>query len=204
MRSVFALALLTFTYPAFAAQHDWPALFDVSDVAVDDVLNIRSRPDASSEIVGSLASNATGIEILWPDDQGKWGQVNAGESTGWVSLVFVTRQANQSDSNVPAVARCFGTEPFWSLDRKDGNLISSGLDRPTITYAISDTITASGRIAPYAIRGESTDATIWLRFNRAECSDGMSDRLFAIDADVIIDGLAGSELLSGCCTLSVN
>ncbi len=199
-----AVLLIILACPASASQDDWPALFNVTGVAQDDVLNIRAEPDAASEIIGTLAPNAANIEVLWPDEKYNWGQVNTGEGAGWISLRYLARQDGQWAGRVPPIVRCFGTEPFWSIDREGEFLLSAGLERATTAYRVSRTLTAAGRYDPHVIQAEGPDATLWLRFGRAECSDGMSERLYGIEADAIIDGVNGPEMLSGCCSLVAN
>ena len=58
------LALAT---PGMATVDTWPALYDVAFVASDDVLNIRSGPGASFDIIGSLAHDAEGVEVTARD-----------------------------------------------------------------------------------------------------------------------------------------
>ncbi|MEO1155590.1 MAG: SH3 domain-containing protein, partial [Pseudomonadota bacterium] len=51
-------------WPVWGAAQGYPALFDVTGVASDDVLNIRSAPSATAEIIGTLAHNETGVEVV--------------------------------------------------------------------------------------------------------------------------------------------
>ena len=70
--------LLTLLFLALPAQaQDFPALYAVTGVAADDVLNIRSRPDAGAPIIGALAPDSTGVEVL--GRSGNWALVSAGE-----------------------------------------------------------------------------------------------------------------------------
>ena len=81
--------------PAIATQDGWPALHDVTGVSAGDALNIRERPDASSPIIGGLASDAEGVEVIRPNERLTWGLVNVGERTGWVSLLYLERRPHQ-------------------------------------------------------------------------------------------------------------
>ena len=89
------LLLFLLAGPAAATQDQWPALFDVSGVAPDDVLNIRAAPSASAEIIGTLAPDAAGVEVVRPDSRHGWGLVNTGEGSGWASLAFLVRRPGQ-------------------------------------------------------------------------------------------------------------
>ncbi len=131
IRLVILLACLA--GPAVATQDGWPALFDVSGVAADDTLNIRSEPGTGGVVIGTLEPDAEGIEVVRPNPRETWGLVNYGEATGWVSLSFLTRRPGQWLGHVPEVRSCFGTEPFWSLS----------FDGDAITWSTPDE-TASG------------------------------------------------------------
>ena len=55
------ILLLALALPLRA--EEFPAAYAVTGVASNDVLNIRARPDAGSAIIGSLAPDATGVEV---------------------------------------------------------------------------------------------------------------------------------------------
>ena len=74
-----AVLMLAF-FPLAALAEVYPALHDVTGVASDDVLNIRESPDAGSAIVGSLAPDATGVEVVAVT--GGWAVVNTSEASG--------------------------------------------------------------------------------------------------------------------------
>ena len=58
-----ALAAFLATSPAFAYVEGWPALYDVVNVAEDDVLNVRDDPDASSYKFGELKPGEV-VEVI--------------------------------------------------------------------------------------------------------------------------------------------
>ena len=74
-----------------AGAETFPALYSVTGVAGDDVLNIRLEPDATAEAVGSLPPDATNIEVVGLSPDGGWGQVIAGEAAGWIKMEFLAR-----------------------------------------------------------------------------------------------------------------
>ncbi|HRM76651.1 MAG TPA: SH3 domain-containing protein, partial [Paracoccus sp. (in: a-proteobacteria)] len=78
---------------AAAAQDYLPNLYDVTVVETWDTLNVREAPDGKAKVIGTLPSNATGVELLDRDSSGKWGLVNTGERSGWVALRFLKAQA---------------------------------------------------------------------------------------------------------------
>ncbi|AGT07343.1 COG3650 family protein [Paracoccus aminophilus] len=201
-----SLALALFAaVPAFAAPAAvLPGLADVADVAANDVLNVRAKPDAKSEIVTTLAPNAKGVEVLGFDPTGKWAKVSISESTGWASGRFLRlRKDLWPADGVPASLICSGTEPFWSLRRTPAGMEFSSPDSPVQRLELRKVMA----------RGIDGDATRGLIAGNSEgrvtaviqpeiCSDGMSDRSFGLSATLILDGSAKSaQMLSGCCSV---
>lgn len=129
-----ALVAFLLAGPVSAAQeYILPTLFDVQDVAADDVLNIRETPDAMAPIIGTLAHDATGIEVMGTDRSGQWGRVNTGERGGWVSMRFLTYRSDVwQPEKLPAGLTCGGTEPFWSFTEQDGRLLWSTPEGDTV------------------------------------------------------------------------
>lgn len=194
------IAFFTLLAGAAAAQ-DFPALYDVTGVASDDVLNVRTRPMADANMVGTLAPDAAAIEVLAQENG--WGRVNVDGQPGWASLDFLARVEG---SALPAagVIDCFGTEPFWSLELSQGDSavfsVPEGVEK---AFSISPLTTASGRFEPFAALGSKMGETITVIVGGGQCSDGMSDNLFGLTGTVVIGGY-DTQVYSGCCTLDVN
>ncbi len=204
MKLLAALLFGFFTTSALADQSKFPALYDVTDVATDDVLNVRQSPGASYPVIGVLNPNATDIEVVRLNDTATWALVNVAEQSGWVSLSFMRRQAKQSDTKTPAITSCFGTEPFWSLSFDDQPKWSvPGQSDPV---AITEWQPSRNLRDRYAITGKMTNSQgvgFKAVVRRKQCSDGMSDRAYALDADLIWQGPNSSIMLySGCCTIA--
>ena len=191
-----ALAATFFALP-MAAQ-DLPALYDVTGVSAGDVLNVRDGPSASAAQIGSLAPDASSIEVSAINDG--WGRVNTQESSGWVSLPFLARQSGQWTNGLPDPRSCFGTEPFWSLDLSGGTFAFQFFDNGLQTGPITLRTGASARPDRFAFAGEAGGKRATLVMGRAECNDGMSDRLYGLTADFLI----GDTLYSGCCSVAPN
>ena len=200
------LALCMGALPAGATQDQWPALHDVTGVAADDVLNIRAAPDAGAEIVGTLEPDARDVEVIAPDPRHGWGQVTTAEGTGWVALPFLSRQPGQYVGAFLKPRRCFGTEPFWSLDLDEGTgaVFRGGPESETAAEGVvSGRFASLGRRDVQALRltwRDGGDATAMLHITA--CSDGMSDRSYGIRIDLLRPGSGEAALLSGCCALS--
>jgi uncharacterized membrane protein len=184
--------------PALATQDGWPAIYDVTGVAEDDVLNIRERPDASSPIVGRLSPGMM-VEVIRPNDRQTWGLVNAGEHPGWVALRYMTRRPGQWDGAFPEIASCFGTEPFWSLMR-EGDALTFSTPESSASMQITARSGSENRRDSFHMVAEEPDGTAVAILQTEACSDGMSNREFGISVQLLL-GLGGTtRQLSGCCT----
>ncbi|WP_209425092.1 SH3 domain-containing protein [Pararhodobacter sp. SW119] len=179
-----------------------PALFDVTGVRADDQLNIRTAPGVANPVIGGLAPDATGVEVTAVSDSGGWGRINSGEGAGWVSLRFLAQVGAQNWREGESPLRCFGTEPFWSMPiflpshriefhaPGDGGfeLVGDAGALPTTAFPPTLAVPFSGM----------KEGMVVIRENAA-CSDGMSDRLYGLEAQVYWRG--DTVGLSGCCTL---
>ena len=201
-----ALLLWCFAFPALASQHVWPALYDVSGVASDDSLNIRTMPDAQSGIIDTLPFNAKDVEVISLDTTGNWAQVNSGENSGWVSLTFLTRQPGQDAINLLKIRSCFGTEPFWSLTLptdSDAPVTFSKLGEPDIQGVISERISSQNRTDESAhIFWFGAAGSFAAFISQTSCNDGMFDTAYGLKIGLLLNHATATTLLSGCCSLS--
>ncbi len=178
---------------------DLPALYSVTGVASDDVLNVRAGPSASEPIIGALAHTQTGVEVT--AISGNWGRVNLGEGVGWASMSFLVAEPAGRLPEVPSLI-CFGTEPFWSMDITQSEIAAlSGPGSTVIPFLAGRILPASGMVDRYGLNAGGPDGHAALAIRARTCSDGMSDRLFGLEVDVIVGG-AQSQVLSGCCSLA--
>lgn len=199
MRWLAAIFLLIWPL-TLSAQDALPALFDVARVAANDVLNVRAEPDASAQIVATLGPDQRGVEVVERNEGGTWGRIMTGEGTGWVSLAYLDRQPGQA--GFPALQSCTGTEPFWGLWPDSGGWLYSSPDGPDHSL---DELWRDGSVSHTGRYGlvlgwEDIAASVVIR--RELCSDGMSDRLYGLSADVLMTEGGQTRLLTGCCRLS--
>ncbi|SMO39178.1 COG3650 family protein [Paracoccus laeviglucosivorans] len=181
-----------------------PNLFDVTVVETWDTLNVRESPDGQGKVVATLPATAKGIQLVARDGTGKWGKVNVGEVSGWVALRFLKQQPGiWQPAALPQSLSCTGTEPFWGLKPGKSGMVFSEPDQPDRQLELR-------KVMDRGLEGEPTrgliagDAkgrvTAFIRPD--QCSDGMSDRDFALAVSVIIDGQdQPSRMLSGCCSI---
>ena len=88
--------------------------------------------------------------------------------------------------------RVAGTEPFWAIELTGTEMVYSGVDRPE-QRAPQPHPLVQGTVANY--QATTTSGTkIAIMLAATECSDGMSDRVYPLTAQVKV----GEEELSGC------
>lgn len=186
--------------PSIVAAQDFPALYGVSGVATDDVLNIRAEPNAQAEIIGEFAADRQDVEVVASGPDGSWGQVNAGEQSGWASLSFLERQPDQPAGEPIARLSCSGTEPFWSFSIDGDEATFGAPDQDDETVALAEPVKASGRTDRWSVIGVYGGTTAILA--RASCSDGMSSRAYGLTIDLLRSDPGAPTYLTGCCSVS--
>lgn len=198
------LTLFLMVFPALAAAQGLPALYDVTGVANDDVLNVREGPSAADPIIGTLAPDAGNVEVTALNDDGTWGRVNTRERTGWASMSFLARQSGQNEGTLPVPMRCFGTEPFWSLEVADSGLVFDGLNMEPVETSLATRTAARGIPGRYGFAGWGAKETAGMHgiVRREECSDGMSDRLYGLSLDLLVSSDGTLSQYAGCCSLA--
>lgn len=205
-----ALALCLFLLPfQVGAQATFdpslPALFDVTDVASDDTLNIRQTPSGKAAKIGALSPFARNIEVTAVNDSGTWGRINHAEGNGWVSLRYLRRQHDIAWRDAPHGLSCFGTEPFWAAnltaDRQSFRF--QFFDDPVLDMAVDWRASPENRGADvFGFAASHYEATAFATLRRATCSDGMSDRLYGLGTEVFITQYGQTRAYQGCCSLS--
>ncbi|WGW04379.1 COG3650 family protein [Tropicibacter oceani] len=191
--------LVTLGLGAPALAQEYPALHDVTGVASDDVLNVRSGPGAGHEIVGTLGPYDTGVEVIRLNETGTWGFVNTGEQSGWTSMRFLAARPGGTLPDWPALS-CFGTEPFWSLTINQGQSAVMNNMGQQQGYSVGNLVKASGRPWPYALFGQAGLESLSAVITPGYCDDGMSDREFGLTIALILQGNQ-QAYYSGCCAL---
>lgn len=177
-----------------------PALYNVSGVAGDDVLNIRAEPNGSAEIIGSLAPDARSIEVVGFSRAGEWALVNNNGQSGWISVGYIEPQEMIIGfGGLPEGLHCFGTEPFWSLEIKEAGVIFEGQSTPTtyeITYMSPSAEYIEVRETGLRIHWGSGENATKAHILPGLCSDGMSDSTYGLH---YIDNRMMNK---GCCSIS--
>lgn len=201
-----ALALLLLAAAPVSATEEYilPTLFDVTGVAADDVLNIRSAPDAGAEIIGTLAADARDIEVVGHDDTGRWARINAGERSGWAALRYLAYQVDVwSPGTLPPTLHCLGTEPFWSFRPRGNEIVFSTPEGPESGMEIEQVLsTGILRDPRRSISAQGESRRITATMVPMACSNGMSDHSYGLDVTVILEGRGEPEMRAGCCSIA--
>jgi len=105
-------------------------------------------------------------------------------------------QAKPGPPTIPAglvpPLHALGTEPFWSVDLRDGRLTITRPDHAAVSGAATLVQTAANSALWEATAADGR--TVRLAVTVASCSDGMSDRTYPFSVDLRV----GTEALKGC------
>lgn len=201
------IGLLALILPpkAQADYYKLPALYDVTGVASNDVLNVRTGPAASFEKVGALPFDGRDVEVVQLSDSGTWGLVGLSETSGWVSMRFLRRASQVEWHRFDQPLYCTGTEPFWGLSLRPRTGFAhfepaSGTPR---SFTLDWNGTQINR-PPFTLGFGGTDGVTRLSamIKLGACSDGMSDRTFGLSIDMFVHSSSGVEGYEGCCQIS--
>jgi len=196
MTRFLAIVLSCTALPVLA--QELPVLADVTGVAANDVLNIRAVPNAGGAIIGTLAPDATGVEVM--AIEGDWALVNSNEGAGYAAMRFLDPDESTVwyDLELQPLA-CSGTEPFWGLD-------IDPVAGTTVFWVADPSETQAGTMGdrwigqPWAQSAAFSLPDRLVVLQPQACSDGMSDRAFGIGIDIFLTDSQGARY-SGCCSL---
>lgn len=123
--------------------------------------------DATGELLPDGRARIAGIERLYTEGQG-------------------------CDEALDAVQfRARGTEPFWSMDVADGELVLERPDAEPVRGPVRELGETHGI---RSFQATTPAGRLLLRLSPAHCSDGMSDTLYSWRAE----GTLGAETFKGC------
>jgi uncharacterized membrane protein len=190
---------------AVSAQ-ELPAFHAVTGVAAGDALNLHVAPNATAAVVGTLAPDATGIEVV--DVQGGWAEVSQGDITGFANLRYLRREDGPDWNALQTPLACIGTEPFWSLEIDPAAGETRYRTPEDTAPQIAGLTEAWPGVQPWAPSAAVGPPTGLAVLQPLICSDGMSDRSYGIVIDLFLDGAtsgiegaSGRTRLSGCCRM---
>lgn len=88
--------------------------------------------------------------------------------------------------------RALGTEPFWGVEVSLDEIVFTGVDRADFR-AVGPVLRLAGAGAVFTAE-DASGAELTLTLKPDKCSDGMSDWVYPLSAEVTF----GGETLSGC------
>ncbi len=208
--AVLVVFLIIGAAPSAMAQ----SVYNVRNVASDDVLNMRAHVNSSDAVtsvpvVARIPWNAKQIVGTGNTAQvgsSTWVEVSYNGITGWVNGQFLLRVSDASGPPGTAHLKCGGAEPFWSLEVSDDKAVfkdpfAEG-GRQVRRYRINNRTNARGRpqtfVAYMTATGE--DRRAFATFIRTgQCSDGMSDNVYPYEL-LFVDRGHADGVWSGCCS----
>jgi len=101
--------------------------YELTGLATDDVLNVRSGPSTEHRVVGKLSANTSVIEILERDPDVQWGRILWEGQDGWVFLEFVSpiNPDTVPATNIPINLHC--PSICWLKKIADSNYIQGAV-----------------------------------------------------------------------------
>ncbi|WP_347330733.1 SH3 domain-containing protein [Marinimicrobium locisalis] len=191
---IFLVAVISLGCSNESVGYKW---VDVTNVDSDDTLSVRSQPDVASEKLGELRYNQAGVKVrddALKDSKSNWLPVQSGDLVGWVNKHYV-RPAKLASFSEPL--KCLGTEPFWSLEAKDGEIVFSDMGETELDYATLNISQSQNHTNAWLFRfGDGASQGRMMLKQTEQCNDDMSDRLY--DYEVGIE-LPEGRFLTGCC-----
>lgn len=181
-----------------------PKYYNLVELAADDPLNVRAEPFSTAEIIGTIAPGTTGIEVAERDCSGRWGKIIWNETNGWIAVRFLDEVTPRrfAQTELPDGLVCSGTEPFWGLSLRHPNAIFSTPNSETVPLTNRLVQVAAGRARfPVSMNLDSPTHVVVPIIRPSTCSDGMSDRTYPWEIDMIVQSEGQQGFLTGCCHL---
>jgi uncharacterized membrane protein len=95
--------------------------------------------------------------------------------------------------------RCYGAEPYWSLEITALSATFSSMDGPDRSYDVQLVTAAQGRLSPLAYTLISQSDTAIAIVGERQCNDTMSDERFSHSIEVLTQRGSEAIMLTGCC-----
>ncbi|MBO0614020.1 MAG: hypothetical protein RL122_1035 [Pseudomonadota bacterium] len=217
--STMALALTL----SVASVHAATDVYGVTGVQSGEFLNMRSDAGVSNAITGRIPFNGQGIVTTGEEKKVSgtlWAKVYWNGVGGWVSKRYLLAEGQTATTPTkPVTTRpltvpppkvvvppakpsanklvCSGTEPFWSVEISDTNLIVNMMDGPRYSVPVTFRQTSANNTTIAVIGGASgTNNTQAFMQKVNSCSDGMSDMSYPYSVTAVLNN---SKVVSGCC-----
>ncbi len=142
---------------------NFPALYDVTDVAGNDVLYVRNAPSADADIRGAVLPTATDIEILGVTPDEAWGYATMLDvDTGWVSMRYLARQSEQDEVWYPLLTQCGGQHWGITFDGASWSGWGGGVrfEAEEVSFLTPHGFGISKEVGTYVVASNSLSAVI--------------------------------------------
>ena len=147
-----------------------PTLYEVEGVPSGEFLNVREGSSVSTDIAEVISNNDV-VEVLRTQDG--WGFIGLGETSGWVSMNYLTAVL-QPENEILLPVHCYGTEPFWSISIEDAGANYSTPEVPQRPMTVQNSVLAKNGFTFQLTENEPYTHTLVSK--SSFCTDGMSDR----------------------------
>jgi uncharacterized membrane protein len=102
-------------------------------------------------------------------------------------------ESSPADSPIASDLRLLGTEPFWSINISKANKTAT-YSRAGEADVVLGYPKESGADGANVLTSTSPQGDVVMTLRKQDCSDGMSDRTYPWEAEVVFNG----EMLKGC------
>lgn len=178
-----------------------PFHFRVIDVASDDVLNIRSEPTASSQIVGKIPFDAELVEVSGVSADGKWSRVNAVEAVGWIRNRYLAPTMIEflQDTSLPVGLVCLSEEPFSSIQISNDRLVFDTQNGSQSSLVIDEVVQSGSAWPIRELSVNDNGRPLTLIIEEETCQSAMVENYFPYRS--YFQDAGDKKRYFGCCTL---
>jgi len=173
--------------------------YDVTNVQSGDTLTLRELPDFKSKKLSQIPHNQRFIIATGNQKKIKrntWIELKYNEVVGWVNGRYLKKTQGASFTEN---LKCLGTEPYWSVDIKDGILVFRDLGNKASEYLVQEIDGSDNHNNKWylsAISSKNSSIKIFLSLTN-KCSDDMSDDKYKYQITLHED--QDKLTLNGCC-----
>ena len=165
--------------------------YDLVNIASNDSLSVRAGAGTSHDVIAKIPAGTKFISSNGKQQtvgKSTWLNVHYGQREGWVNKRYL--QASQ--------LQCLGTEPFWSVELKQGVISFRDLDEVTTTFALTSATLSANHTNQWMLTTQSSSSSKLTAalLETKQCSDSMSDRNYQYNILLIH---SGNQVYSGCC-----
>ena len=172
--------------------------YDVYRVKKGDTLNLREKIGYNSKIIEKIPYDYKFIVTAGNKKKignSIWIELKYKNKIGWANSYYLKQsQGILFEENL----FCLGTEPFWSIDIREGDLSFNDLGEEKSEFLITNINLSKNHTNKWEIIAESKKGKInAILMHTEKCSDDMSDDLYIYE--ILFSNKKEKLFLSGCC-----